>query len=53
MVKSEDFTVVVKDLPDFQDFGSLHELKALLWSHLEKVISAEPRVFDHEKIKKS
>ena len=41
MVMTEDFAVVIKDLPDSNDFNSLIELKALLWNHLEKVIKLE------------
>jgi len=38
MVTTEDFAVLIKDLPDYHDFNSLSELKARLWNHLEKVI---------------
>lgn len=44
MLVTEDFTIVVRDLPDHNEFSNLKELKALLWNHLEKVISEEPQV---------
>jgi hypothetical protein len=44
MLLTEDFAVVVTDLPDYRDYGSVKELKAMLWNHLEKVISEEPHI---------
>lgn len=44
MLLTEDFAVVVTDLPDYRDYGSVKELKALLWNHLERVISEEPHI---------
>jgi hypothetical protein len=50
MVMTEDFAVVIEDLPDYHDFNSLNELKARLWVHLEKVIKGQKQVSDHEKL---
>jgi hypothetical protein len=50
MVMTEDFAVVIEDLPDYHDFNSLNELKARLWVHLEKVIKGQKQVTDHEKL---
>jgi hypothetical protein len=44
MLLTEYFAVVVTDLPDYHDYGSVKELKALLWNHLERVISEEPHI---------
>ncbi len=44
MLMTEDFAIVVRDLPDHNEFSNLKELKALLWNHLERVISEEPQV---------
>ena len=41
MLTTEDFAVTIKDLPEFEEYGSVKELKALLWTHLETVIEAE------------
>jgi hypothetical protein len=40
---AEDFTVVVKTMPNFKDYSSIKELKAKLWNHLESVIGREPQ----------
>ena len=53
MVMTEDFAVVIEDLPDYHDFNSLNELKARLWVHLEKVIKGQKQVSDHENLKNS
>jgi hypothetical protein len=53
LVTTEDFAVLIKDLPDYHDFNTLNELKARLWIHLEKVIKAEKQVSDHEKLANS
>jgi hypothetical protein len=50
MVMTEDFAVVIEDLPDYHDFNSLNELKARLWVHLEQVIKGQKQVSDHEKL---
>lgn len=50
MLMTEDFAVVIEDLPDYHDFNSLNELKARLWVHLEKVIKGQKQVTDHEKL---
>ena len=43
LLTTEDFAIVVKTLPEFEDYNSLKELKALLWSHLESVAETEPQ----------
>jgi len=53
LVTTEDFAVLIKDLPDYHDFNTLEELKARLWIHLEKVIKAEKQVSDHERFANS
>ena len=44
MLLTEYFAVVINDLPDHRDYGSVKELKALLWNHIERVISEEPMI---------
>ncbi len=40
---TEDFAVSIKNLPKYEEYESLQELKALLWDHLEdKVFSDDP-----------
>ena len=44
MLLTEDFAVVVRDLPGQQEYGSIKELKAILWNHLERIIINEPHI---------
>ncbi len=44
MLLTEYFAVAIKDLPDHYAYGSIKELKALLWNHLEAVISTENHI---------
>lgn len=37
-VTTEDFTVVIKTLPDYESYTSIRELKSRLWNHLESII---------------
>lgn len=41
MLTTEDFGVVLKNLPEPEDYGTIEELKAAMWLHLEKVLSSE------------
>lgn len=44
MLLTEYFAVAIKDLPDHYAYGSIKELKALLWNHLETVMAAENHI---------
>jgi hypothetical protein len=37
-----DFTVEIRHLPKVLDYHTLFDLKALLWNHLENVLSTQP-----------
>lgn len=41
MLTTEDFGVVIKNLPEQADYNSVLELKAILWNHIEKIIAKE------------
>lgn len=41
MLTTEDFAVVVRKLPQYEDYNSNEELKVLLWNHLEEIMSTE------------
>ena len=44
MLLTEYFAVSIKDLPDHYSYGSIKELKALLWNHVETVIASEKHI---------
>ena len=39
---TDDFSLTLRNLPPYKTYHSLLELKASLWSHLEKVLSNLP-----------
>lgn len=39
---TDDFSVTLRNLPPYKTYNSLLELKASLWSHIEKVLSHLP-----------
>jgi len=39
---SEEFAIVIKNLPSREEYHSVKELKCLLWNHLEYVVKNEP-----------
>ena len=54
LLTTEDFGIVIKDLPEQMDYNSSKELKALLWNHMERVLAQESQCISQlEKSSKS